>query len=757
MSIPRKMFHQKTLVLVLAAMFPAAAYAADEATPAALDEIVVSAPREAIGSHRVDGAALAPMRASTSDAAGLLRDVPGVSLNAAGGVSSLPSLHGLADDRLRQQVDGMDLVSACANHMNPPLSYIAPSSVGSIEVFGGIAPVSAGGDSIGGTVQVNSPEPEFAGAGQERLIKGQVGVFYRSNGNAKGGNLSATIASEKTSMTYSGSTAESGNYKAGGDFKPAALVPGTTTGSTWLAGDEVGSSRYKSENHSLAFAMRNDNHLLELRLGVQHIPYQGFPNQRMDMTGNDSEQINLRYKGRYQWGAMEARVYNEHTRHRMQFDEDKQYWYVPMTLPPGSPNPVPGMPMDTEGRNAGVVLKADIALTERDTLRVGSELQRYRLNDWWDPSGGGMWPNTFWNINDGHRDRFDIYGEWEARWNTQWTTQLGARAATVAMDTGTVQGYNTSATYAADVASFNASDRQRTDHNLDLTALARYAQNENSTYEFGLAQKTRSPNLYERFAWSTGGMAMRMVNLAGDGNGYVGNLDLKPEIAHTLSATADWHDATREEWGLKVTPYYTYIQDYIDVSRCSGTGTATGNCGGTANVTNTTGFVYLRFVNQNARIYGVDVSAYMPLAKTDDYGSFKATGMVSYVDGRNETTGDNLYNIMPLNARLAVVQNAGSWSNTVEGQFVAAKTNVSQVRDELQTPGYALLNLRSSYEWKQVRLDVGIENVFDRLYSNPLGGAYVGQGATMQATAVPWGIAVPGMGRSIYAAVNVKF
>ena len=28
-------------------------------------------------------------------------------------------------------------------------------------------------------------------------------------------------------------------------------------------------------------------------------------------------------------------------------------------------------------------------------------------------------------------------------------------------------------------------------------------------------------------------MAMNMINMVGDGNGYVGNVDLKPEVAHT--------------------------------------------------------------------------------------------------------------------------------------------------------------------------------------------------------------------------------
>lgn len=116
---------------------------------------------------------------------------------------------------------------------------------------------------------------------------------------------------------------------------------------------------------------------------------------------------------------------------------------------------------------------------------------------------------------------------------------------------------------------------------------------------------------------------------------------------------------------------------------------------------------------------------------------------------------------MPLNARLSVTQRQGPWTNLAEVHLVDAKTDVSDIRNEVETPGYALLNLRSSYAWKTVRLDVGIENVFDKLYYYPLGGAYVGQGTTMPpmttAGSPPWGVPVPGMGRSIYTALNVKF
>ena len=732
----------------LCALLAALPFAALAQQETALQTITIKASKaavEPVGASNLDASTLQSGRTASSDTANLLRNVPGVSLFGAGGVSSLPSVHGLADDRLRIQVDGMDLVSACGNHMNPPLSYIDPTRVGSVRVFAGITPVSVGGDSIGATIQVDSPAPEFALAGEGRRVQGQAGAFYRSNGDGMGLNLSATYATEQMSLRYDGSTAEADNYKAARDFK-AAGPAASDKPAQWLGGDEVGSSSYKTRNHSLAYAFRSDEHLVEMRLGLQDIPYQNYPNQRMDMTGNDSHQFNLRYQGQYSWGQLQARAYHEKTRHAMNFGEDKQFLYGPA-------NNVPGMPMDTEGKTTGLRVQAELPLSARDTLRVGSELQHYRLDDWWLPSGGGMAPNTFWNIRDGQRDRFDVYGEWEARWNPQWLSQIGLRSSHVRTHSGAVQGYNNS--YDMDANAFNAKDRKRSDSNIDLTALARYTPNANASYEFGFAHKTRSPNLYERYTWATGGMAMRMINLVGDGNGYVGNPDLKPETANTLSATADWHDATGERWGVKFTPYLTYVNNYIDAKRCGGGGGMSACTN--ANLTASNAFVYLRYLNQDARLHGFDLSGFTDLGKHGQWGQFTLSGVLSYVNGKNRTTGDHLYNIMPLNARVALTQRLGAWTTSAELQVVDGKTRVNAERNELTTAGYGLVNLRASYEWKQVRLDFGIDNLFDRFYNHPHGGAYVGQGRTMAGTAVPWGVRVPGMGRSFNVGVTVKF
>lgn len=90
------------------------------------------------------GDALNARRFATNDTATLLEGTPGVSFYTGGGVSSLPVINGLADDRLKISVDGMTITSACPNHMNPALSYIDPAALSQVNVFAGIVPVSQG-------------------------------------------------------------------------------------------------------------------------------------------------------------------------------------------------------------------------------------------------------------------------------------------------------------------------------------------------------------------------------------------------------------------------------------------------------------------------------------------------------------------------------------------------------------------------------------------------------------------------------------
>jgi len=515
-------------------------------------------------------------------------------------------------------------------------------------------------------------------------------------------------------------------------------------------GAAVKSTFYESTNHALQLSARRGNHIVTLGVGFQYIPQQGFVNARMDMTFNNAKYANLRYDGSFGWGTLEARGYYQHARHEMNILRDK----------------IPGMnmPMESRGTNLGYSAQAEIPLSPRDTLLVGNEFRRFLLDEWWPPvtlTVGSMGPDRFWNVRDGKRDRFGAYLEWEGKRGARWTTLLGVRSDVVRMNAGEVAGYNSSSTttgsaaYYADATEFNSRDHLRLDNNFDVTALARYVPNPNYTLEFGYARKTRSPNLYERYLWAKrSSMAAQMNGWFGDANGYAGNLDLRPEVANTLSGTVGWHSAATKRWELKLAPYYTRVWDYIDVDRCAVI--ADGSSGCTADrFAATSGFVNLQFANHAARLYGVDVSGRMPLGGKAQFGDFSLAGVLGYVRGRNLDTGNNLYQIMPANAALTLEHRRGDWSSAIEFRAVDAKRDVQAVRNELRTAGYTLFNIRTGYEWHPtepttLRLDAGIDNLANRNYVLPLGGRYwIGDKTG--------GSAVPGMGRSFYGGLTFRF
>jgi iron complex outermembrane receptor protein len=671
----------------------------------------------------LSGEALDARRFGRNDTASLLEGMPGLSFYTGGGVSSLPVINGLGDDRLKITVDGMSITSACPNHMNPALSYLDPAALGAINVYAGIVPVSQGGDSIGGAIAVTSRPPVFAEPGQGLLTTGSFSAFARSNGDAKGVSLQTSVATENFSLGYTGNTAESDNYEDG-------------------KGKEVGASRYKVRNNELDFAARSGTDLYTLSVGWQDIPVQGFPNQAMDMTSNQSLSINAAYKGQFDWGALETRAYRQRVQHKMDILPEK-----------GGE-----MPMDTDAVDLGYSIVATLPWSEGNTVRLGHEFHRYTLDDWWPPLNDSfMGPHDFWNIRDGKRDRLAVFAELDSKLSEKLSTLMGLRLEQVRMDTGDVQGYHTAAdgsysdgtyadsTYKTDADDFNARNHQRKDLNWDLTAAARYVESESATYDFGVSRKTRSPNLHERYTWSNEAMmAGLMNNWFGDLNSYVGDLDLKPEVAYSVKAGVDWHDAGRRDWQLMVSPFYTYVKDYINVE--------VNTDANPYNMSMLTGRQSLRFINEDAVLYGLDLSASKYLGRAGGDWTTRAT--LSYVRGKT-TEGDNLYNIMPLNSRLALDHALGAWTQTLEAVLVDAKDRVSEVRAEQETDGYGLLNYRARYKLaKAVRLDAGVDNLLNKQYDLPLGGLEYASADTNTGVAP---VAVRGMGRSVNVGVTVDF
>ena len=655
-------------------------------------------------------ATLAARRVSSSDSASLLDSIDSAQ---AGGVSSVPIIHGLGDDRIRTLINGVPVAAACPMHMNPPLSYIDPTNMSRAEVLPGVTPVRFGGDSIGGTILVESAPPTFAATDQIVERDGRVSSFYRSNSAAIGGAALATLASRDFSLAYEASGVRAKDYQDG-------------------AGAKIDASRFETSNQQITAAYRNGPDLYEVQAALQYMPYEGFPNADMDLTENIGAFINARYRGRFDWGDLQASTYYDHIRHEMNGNTPDRY-------PPSLSITGFGVfPTRERGQDFGYRIEADIAIAVRDTLRLGSELHGQTLDDRWPGAPVGA-QFDYININNGSRTQLGTFAEWERRWSGRWSTLVGVRNDTIWMDTGPVQGYDG---IDATAEAFNASQRARTDVNIDATLLTRYQPDDQDDYSLGVARKTRSPNLYERYAW--GANTIGTITWFGDGNGYTGNPELKPETAYTASISGSWHDTGARLWEVKVMPFYTRVQDYIGVVPICGP-----DCSGMPGS-------QLIFANHTARLYGADVTAVYALSKTAAAGVFQLTGSAGFVRGEDLTTHTNLYRMMPLHATIGLQHRRGRWSSTLDFSSVDRKTDVDTTRLEPQTPGYTVLNLRTAYEWRSVRLDFAITNLLDRQYESPLGGTWQSalyppgyQGATFRP--------LPAPGRSFDTGVTIKF
>ncbi len=653
---------------------------------------------------------LVAAQVSSSDTASLLS---GVDSAQAGGVSGLPMIHGLGDDRIRTLVDGVPVAAACPMHMNPPLSYIDPSNVAHIEIFPGVTPVRLGGDSIGGTIQVESVPPTFAATDDSIDRAGRLSTFYRSNSSALGGAAAASIAGTDLSLGFQGSATRAGDYDDG-------------------AGERINASSFETQNGQFTAAFRSGPHLFEAQAALQHVPFQGFPNADMDMQGNVAAFFNARYAGGYEWGDLHIIAYYDHIQHEMNGN-------APDRFPPSlSITGFGEFPTVERAQDFGYRADAAIVASTRDTVRIGNELHAQTLNDRWPGPAAGMMFDYI-SLNDATRMQWGTFAEWERRWNSRWTTEFGVRNDTVLMDTGPVQGYDGIDTVAG---AFNAMHRARTDVNIDSTLLAHFQPDDRESYTFGLARKNRSPNLYERYAWGTN--TIGTVTWFGDGNGYTGNPNLRPETADTASVSGNWHDPDGREWLLRVTPYFTAVQNYIGVLPLCGPA-----CSGMP-------ASQLMFANQRARLYGADANAALTISDNPASGVFRITSAAGYVRGEDLSTLTPLYHMMPLHGSLALEHEYRAWSSTLRFSTVARKTAVDTMRLEPPTAGYSLVDLRTAYEWRNLRLDFAIANLLDRQYASPLGG-------TWQSAAYPPGFAgstfrpLPAAGRSFDTGFSVKF
>ena len=644
---------------------------------------------------------------SSTDTAALLKGLPGADINQNGPLTGIAQYRGYFGDRVNVTVGDMHLKPAGPNSMDPPLSHIPPTLIESIQLIRGIAPVSSGLETIGGTINA-SPKTSQFGRDDSFQQTGKLALGFNEVSSGTQTSLFTSLANSNHRFHLSGSVEQGDDYNSpGGTITP---------------------SEYERATLGFGYGMQTESgQSVEFDYHYNDTGLTGTPALPMDIVSASGDIYRLNYSTNINdLGLLELRLNYEDLEHVMD--------NVSLRNPPNMTN---GMPMnriattDVDGFGFSATLTTS---TQNGTAKYGIDGDTANHNALiTDPTNAMFMVDNF---NDVERNRTGAFVEWRENPSEYWSLSAGARVTQVDSDAGTVSHSMAmmNPNIMTLVSRFNNADRKQSDTNLDLVLSALKPLTNHLTLELSAARKNRSPSYQERYLWiplqSTGGLA--------DGNNYSGNISLNSETSNQLEIALNW-----KHRGSYLNPriYFHKITDYIQ-------GVPETDSAAIMVSAMMTTTAPLKFDNVDARMYGFDTDWGVQLN-----ASWQLDGIISYTRGKRDDINDHLYRIAPLNGLIALTYTAATYTAVIETQAYTAQNKVSSTNNEQTTAGYALINLRAVYNPSQhVSLGTGIENLLDKQYQQHLGGVN-----RASSNSIPVGTRLTGPGTNFYLTANLSW
>ncbi len=608
------------------------------------------------------------------DSAALLKRAPGASVVTNGPLSGIAHYRGMSRFRISSQVDGALISPGGPNWMDTPLSYAPAAHLHSIEVYRGIAPVSAGMETIGGVINAKTWAGEFSDGDWTSSGRLRTGIQSVNEASLLSGNL--VLANDQHRLKLSGLTESADD----GEF----------------AGGEILPSEYERQRFDVGYGLRLGRHSFQVTAGRSDTGDAGTAALPMDIQWIDADLASLSHTYEGVDVVLRNRVYYSNIDHGM-----TNYH---LRAAPGDPAMFRRNLTDAE--NVGFA-----AAAETGDWKFGLEGHQESHNSDINNPNNAM----FFVENFDHAERriLSLFAEREFLFRDSLFAEFGLRYKHVEADAREVNATPAMMGMPPAVAlrdNFNARDRSRSEGNVDWAMRFQYSVDADLAMYAGIARKSRAPAYQEMYLWlplqATGGLA--------DGRTYTGSPDLDDEVAHELEIGLDWQ---AEAWTASPRLFYRDVDDYIQ-GTTSTNATAVQFVRMMNMMNGTSNADPLEFRNVDARFYGADLDwAWRP------GGPWSVDGTVSYVRGERDDIDDDLYRIVAPNALVAVHYVTPAWGLTLDAHAFAGQDDVSETNSETASAGYAILGMRGFWQISQrMRLGFGVDNLADRLYRDHLAG-----------------------------------
>ena len=667
------------------------------------------------------------------DAAKLINQVPGGSVNNNGPLTGQIQYRGMSGRRINVTVDGMLIHGGGPNWMAPPLHHIPAGLMKELVVEQGIASVTHGGG-IGGAATAYMKKPDY-GTDNKLTFSGDTEFGFGTVDSGNTGALVLGLSSNKHRLFALGS------HDKGDDFESNQ---GT-----------VGATQYERGSYGAGYGYRSGNHQFEVDYRSIETDDTGTPSLPLDIDWFYTDLWNAAYSTSVNGVDLSLRIYGTDIDHGMNnFTLRTTPDFSSLNLPPFFGDDKRNVETSSQelGFKFALQWQGDIGDFAFGIEGKDSEHEATVF----DPDFA---PFFVRNFNDTQVESLAVYGQWSRMINSKVYVEAGIRSETVEMDTGDVDAFparlvdNNPTMFPFGTPpravfalreNFNAAERSQTDHNLDWVLKSRFQATDNLIVELGVAQKVRSPLYQERYLW----LPLEANGGIGDGNNYIGNPNLNPEEALEYEIGFDW---TVGDFYFSPRFFYRKVDDYIQ-------GIPVTNPIAIAVSANATGDpTPLVFGNTDADFRGVDLSFGAQLG-----GNWSIDGIASMVNAQRRDINDNLYRITPDNLRVGLTYTGNNFSARIEEVLVREQDDISLTNtldpgngknNANPTDGYALTNVHLSWQANNgLTITTGVENLFDEDYVDHVTGFN-------QAIAgvVPVGSRLFGQGRNLFARMQINW
>ena len=596
-----------------------------------------------------------------------LRRQNGLSSFRRGPIGLDPQVRGLQAEQLGVFVDGTRTFAAGPGRMDSELAHVSPRAVGTLRVIKGPYALTWGAGALS-AIQLETFRPAF-GSGSLRP-HGRAGFAYGANASATDAYTGVWGGGERLRFQALAQSREGDDYRDGG----GATIPGD----------------YRSLDGRWSFGVNlGEGAVLDYIGGYQHQTDIEYPGRQLDAdyfyTRSHALELSLT-TSRNGLRSIQALVYSNHKDHLMNNDQKPTALADPNRKPPFAIDVV----LPTESNTAGGKLSlagGSGALSWTggvDLYQLRQTATRFISRR---DTGTLLFRDIAWP--EAEIDNLGSYFQL-ARREPAYTFAATLRADFLDAAAGEVSEF------------FRANTRgalEQSEKNLSFALSGRLRLAGGWTAHGGIGRAVRSASALERYSDRFPSTRYQVTAE------FLGDPEIGPESSLQLDLGAEYRSARML---FEVEAFHRTLDDYITVLPDPGL---------PKRLPSGAPVVY-RYVNgDEARFRGGELRVEQRASERLEWRA-----ALSYVRGEDRTFDEPVFGLPPLTARLGLKLSPSDrlWLD-LAATIADDQSRVATTRRELPTPGYAVVDLRGSWEtaggW---RLTGGIDNAGDRLYSHHL-------------------------------------